>query len=63
MTSDTPRTDGEESYEVYLAKISECPIAKAVKLADLIDNLADTPTPYQVEKYSKAIALLCLSGT
>jgi hypothetical protein len=47
-----------EDYEVYLKRIKDNPIAKAVKIADINYNLNDTPTEKQKAKYKKALEYL-----
>ena len=42
----------------YLARVKENPIALKVKIADMLCNLADDPTPRQVEKYRKGMLFL-----
>lgn len=51
-------TKGDEDYFTYLRKIEENPIAKMVKVVDILMNLTDTPSPKQKEKYVKALAFL-----
>ena len=46
------------SYERYLAAIAAHPIAKRVKIADMITNLSDSPTDRQIVKYSKGLLVL-----
>lgn len=47
-----------ETYEEFIAAIARDPIATLVKVADILANLRDDPTPKQVEKYTKAILFL-----
>jgi (p)ppGpp synthase/HD superfamily hydrolase len=47
-----------EDYDVYLKRIKDNPIAKAVKIADINYNLNDTPTEKQKVKYKKALEYL-----
>ena len=46
--------DGD-SNNVYWAKIAPNPDAKAVKLADIDDNLSDQPSEYAKKKYARAL--------
>jgi (p)ppGpp synthase/HD superfamily hydrolase len=45
-------------YDAYLRALAVDPIARAVKIADILDNLTDTPSDYQVRKYARALLLL-----
>ncbi len=45
-----------DSNIVYWTKIKANPDAKAVKLADINDNLSDKPSDYAKQKYAKALA-------
>jgi (p)ppGpp synthase/HD superfamily hydrolase len=49
-----------EGYDLqkYLEAIKANPLAKAVKIADMRSNLADTPTKKQRERYSNGILYL-----
>jgi (p)ppGpp synthase/HD superfamily hydrolase len=49
-----------EGYDLqnYLEAIKRNPVAKAVKIADMRANLADTPTKKQRERYSNGILFL-----
>jgi len=46
------------SYRDYITGIQSNEIATKVKLADMMSNLADDPSPRQIEKYTQAIDLL-----
>ncbi len=46
------------SYSEYIEMLASNPIATVVKLADMIDNLADGPSRKQLVKYSKGIQQL-----
>lgn len=47
------------SYEDYIERIvGDYPVARIVKLADLICNLTSGPTPDQVIKYTNALKIL-----
>ncbi len=52
----TPGTD----YEAYLEGIAGSALATKVKIADMLSNLADSPSPKQIRKY--ATGLLRLVG-
>tara|TARA_B100000029_G_C17447369_1_gene913733 strand:+ start:402 stop:974 length:573 start_codon:yes stop_codon:yes gene_type:complete len=45
-------------YSDYLISLSSDPEALIVKMADMLDNISDNPSPRQREKYSKAIKTL-----
>jgi len=47
-----------KEYEPYLAKVWRDPVARAVKVADMVANLTDAPTPKQVAKYTRGIIFL-----
>jgi hypothetical protein len=47
-----------EQYTAYLARVKADPIARAVKMADMLDNLTDNPTPKQVVKYATGLLIL-----
>lgn len=49
--------DGQ-GYNHYLACLSTNLIARAVKIADLLDNLTDNASPRQIERYSAALNFL-----
>ena len=51
------KRDGE-SYIDYLCGIRNNPLAKSVKIADMLHNLSDNPTRKQVIKYSKGLLFL-----
>lgn len=46
------------SYEEYIQRIKNNPIALKVKIADILSNLADQPTDKQIIKYAKALLML-----
>ena len=52
----------EDYFLDYLARVVENPIAKLIKIADILDNLSDDPTEKQIEKYAKALLLLRNTG-
>lgn len=43
------------SYELYIGEIAQREVARTVKIADILDNLSDTPTERQILRYSKAL--------
>lgn len=45
-------------YEAYLSAILSNPIARQVKIADMLSNLADGPTPKQIRKYAAGLLRL-----
>lgn len=47
-----------ESYEAYLVRVKANPIALAVKIEDMLANLADTPTKGQIIRYAKGFLYL-----
>ncbi len=52
-------TKGKKSdYTDYLAAIKNNPIAKKVKIADMLSNLADQPTEKQIKKYCNGLLYL-----
>ena len=50
----------EEGYDYneYMQRIKANPLAKAVKIADMRANLADTPSKNQIKRYSDGILYL-----
>ena len=48
------KTEGA-SYWAYLDAIMLNPIARQVKIADMLSNLADSPTEKQIIKYSRGL--------
>lgn len=51
-----------QAYEDYLVGVKADFLARDVKIADMISNLADAPTPKQIEKYIKGLAFLTQCG-
>ena len=47
-----------ERYADYIARVKVVVIARHVKIADIISNLADDPTPRQLKRYSWALNYL-----
>lgn len=45
-------------YDNYLENIKPNDLATRVKIADMLDNLSDTPTPQQIQKYKKGLTFL-----
>lgn len=50
--------DESMAYEDYLQRVAENPIARRVKVADMLANLSDTPTRRQIRKYAKGLLRL-----
>lgn len=50
--------DPAVSDEIYFQRISESRIATAVKVADMLSNLADQPTRKQIRRYAKGLLIL-----
>ena len=48
----------QESYEDFIKRIYPSVRASKIKVADIIANLNDDPTPKQVKKYAKALKTL-----
>ena len=46
------------NYEDYLAVIRKDPIARKVKIADMLSNLSDSPSERQILKYAKGLIIL-----
>lgn len=47
-----------EPYESYILHIKENKSATKIKIADILYNLSDDPTPSQIRKYAKALLVL-----
>lgn len=47
-----------EPYQQYLNRVKANPVARVVKVADILDNLSDTPTDKQILKYASALLYL-----
>ncbi|WP_367871164.1 hypothetical protein [Luteolibacter sp. Populi] len=45
-------------YEEYLRAIKANPLAKKVKIADMLSNLSDQPSEKQILKYAKGLVIL-----
>lgn len=48
----------DEEYADYLMGVAANPIARQVKIADMLSNLSDDPTDEQILKYSKGLHYL-----
>lgn len=48
----------EEEYMEYIARVKKNPIALSVKLADISDNLSDSPSSKAIERMARALDLL-----
>lgn len=46
------------SYEDYLKNIRQNELARQVKIADMLSNLAESPTNEQIRKYSQGLLFL-----
>lgn len=53
----------DEDYDAYLSLVKANPLARAVKIADMLDNLSDSPTPAQIRKYAKGLLYLVDENT
>ena len=49
-------------YNHYIEGMIGDDLAITVKIADIIDNVSDTPTPKQKQKYKDALTILALNG-
>ena len=47
-----------QSYQDYLKGVKSNELAKTVKIADMLSNLADDPTERQIKKYAKGLLFL-----
>ncbi len=47
-----------ENYEYYLGQLKHNPIARKVKVADMLSNLADSPSKNQIIKYARGLLFL-----
>jgi len=50
--------DRYEDYDSYIAAVSGNHVTRAVKIADILSNLADSPTDAQIRKYASALLIL-----
>lgn len=46
------------SYDTYLERVASSHLATKVKIADMLSNLADSPTDKQIRKYAKGLLRL-----
>ena len=46
------------SYDQYLSCVKKNELARKVKIADMLSNLADNPTDKQIKKYAKGLLFL-----
>ena len=51
------KVDGED-YEKYLDRVKANPLARVVKIQDMLDNLASSPTDKQILRYAKGLQFL-----
>ncbi len=49
---------GDTVYDEYIQRIAASPIARRVKIADMLTNLSDTPTDKQIRKYAQGLLVL-----
>ena len=54
---DMTKVEGE-SYADYMVRVAANPLARKVKIADMLDNLSDDPTPKQIKKYARGLLVL-----
>ena len=47
-----------QEYDEYIKKVKKNPMARKVKIADMINNLCDMPTSAQIEKYNRGLKAL-----
>jgi hypothetical protein len=47
-----------EDYNTYLHRVRENPLAREVKVADMLHNISDSPTNKQIRKYSYGLLFL-----
>ena len=50
-------------YKEYLNLVKQNDLAREVKIADMLSNLADDPTDRQIKKYAKGLAFLMAKET
>ena len=48
----------DQDYYKYLNAVKNDPVARKVKIADMLDNLSDTPSEKQIIKYSRGFLIL-----
>ena len=47
-----------DDYKAYLRRVSRNAIARDVKIADMLDNLSDSPSRNQTKRYAEGLAFL-----
>lgn len=47
-----------EDYFNYIRRIAANPVAKIVEMADIVDNITDSPSAKQIDKYARALKIL-----
>jgi (p)ppGpp synthase/HD superfamily hydrolase len=52
------KTGPNQSYIEYLYDVKQNPLAREVKIADMLSNLADNPTNKQIKKYADGLKYL-----
>ena len=52
------KVKGEDYFKDYLPRVKANPIAKDIKIADILSNLSDDPTDKQLWKYINALVYL-----
>lgn len=45
-------------YEAYLLRVRANPLARTVKIQDMLDNLSDGPSDKQILKYARGLLIL-----
>lgn len=48
----------DEDYFHYIDRVDQIFFSRLIKIADILDNLSDTPTKTQVAKYARALNIL-----
>ena len=51
------KQEGEE-YAAFIERVNTNPLARIVKIFDILDNLIDSPSKNQVKKYAAALKVL-----
>lgn len=52
-----------QPYNEYLKRVKANPLARKVKMYDMLDNLADAPTERQIQKYLQGLLFLAEEKT
>ena len=47
-----------QEYDEYIKNVKKNPMARKVKIADMINNLCDMPTSAQIKKYNRGLKAL-----